>query len=74
MDSFGCSAQWQPLGSGPVRPLNCRSVGWLVHDGDDCKVIVPHISRDHEHVADQGCGDMTIPAAAILRIAELIEP
>ena len=44
---------------------------WLLHDGDDCKTIVPHISDDHDSAAPQGCGDMTIPAKAIVRMVDL---
>lgn len=74
LDSYGCSSQWQPLDDCHAKPLRCRSVGWLLYDGDDCKVIVPHLVKDHDHVPPQGCGDMTIPATAILHIAELPEP
>ena len=74
LDSFGCSATWQPLEGCQAKPLRCRSVGWLVYDGADCKVIVPHISQSHESAPDQGCGDMTIPSAAILSIADLPVP
>ena len=75
LDSFGCSSNWQDLSDCQIRPLVCRSVGWLAYDGDDCKVIVPHISEsDHQHVTPQGCGDMAIPSKAILRIADLTPP
>jgi hypothetical protein len=72
LDSYGCSSQWQPLQENRPKPLLCQSVGWLLHDGNDCKVVVPHISdADNEHVHAQGCGDMTIPTSAILNITEL---
>lgn len=74
LDSFGCSSDWQPLEGCQAKPLRCRSVGWLLHDGDDCKIVVPHLSETHENVPSQGCGDMTIPASAILRIADLPIP
>lgn len=54
-----------------AKPLVCKSVGWLAYDGKDCKVIVPHISSLSEHAKPQGCGDMTIPTKAILRLATL---
>ena len=75
LDSYGCSSKWQALDNCRAKPLACRSVGWLLHDGDDCKVVVPHISdEDNEHVAAQGCGDMTIPTKAILQIVDLPLP
>ena len=76
VDSFGCSADWQDLpdvASAPA-PVTCRSVGWLLHDADDCKTIVPHLSdAQHDHVKHQGCGDMTIPTCSIRRIVDLAE-
>ena len=66
-DSCGCSPDWKPLEGYEAKPLLCRSVGWLLHDGDACKVIVPHVSDSQE----QGCGDMTIPTTAILKISDL---
>jgi hypothetical protein len=50
----------------------CQSVGWLVHDDEICKVIVPHVSQpNHPATEQQGCGDMTIPVVAIRKITEL---
>ena len=72
LDSYGCSSDWQPLENHQPKPLRCRSVGWLFHDDDDCKVIVPHLSdKTNDHVPAQGCGDMTIPTRAILKITDL---
>ena len=48
----------------------CQSVGWLLHDGEDCKVVVPHVAQQ----AEQGCGDMTIPTASVRRIVDLEAP
>lgn len=71
-DSLGCSSQWQALdGVQAPKPLLCQSVGWLLHDGKDCKVVVPHVTRDHANASRQGCGDMTIPTKAITKIKTL---
>jgi len=67
LDSYGCSANWQPLGSVKAEPMVCKSVGWLLHEDERYKVIVPHISDG----TDQGCGDMTIPTAAIVSMRDL---
>lgn len=72
LDSYGCSSEWQRLDQANPQVLRCHSVGWLFHDGDDCKVIVPHLSEaDHVSAEQQGCGDMTIPTKAVLSITEL---
>jgi len=75
LDSFGCSQNWQPLDFTAPKPMHVRSVGWLAYDGDDCKVIVPHVSKETTAESErQGCGDMTIPSVAVLSILELKEP
>jgi len=70
-DSLGCSSAWQEMVSVKPKPLLCQSVGWLAYDGKDCKVVVPHISEDHASAPRQGCGDMTIPTKAIIRMKTL---
>ena len=75
VDSFGCSSEWQRLDLANPKPLLCRSVGWLLHDGGDCKVVVPHVSEALDDMAPrQGCGDMTIPTTAIRSIVDLPVP
>ena len=72
LDSFGCSSEWQELGTFDPRPVSCRSVGWLLHDGEECKVIVPHVTSETEkQVKPQGCGDMTIPTKSITSITDI---
>lgn len=70
-DSYGCSSSWTDIPESlVVAPLVCESVGWLAHDGTDCKVILPHRTTGEVR---QGCGDFTIPACAIKEIIELVE-
>ena len=65
---------WQVFEDAPAPALlTCKSVGWLRHDGRDCKVVVPHVSVPHENCMQQGCGDMTIPASAIVRMVTIRE-
>jgi hypothetical protein len=71
-DSHGVSSEWQYLSQCHPFALVCKSVGWLVYDGRDSKVIVPHLTNS-EHAKQQGCGDMTIPTAAVLKIVNLKE-
>ena len=74
IDSYGCSAAWQQLSDCAPQPMICRSVGWLLHDGAECKVIVPHVADQAGDIPTQGCGDMTIPAVTIRRILDLPIP
>ena len=73
VDSFGCSSSWQNMDEPLQAPsaMTCRSVGWLAHDGDECKVLVPHIAEVGGDEPDQGCGDMAIPTVSITSIEEL---
>ena len=71
VDTFGCSTEWQEICDLSPTVLCCRSVGWLAYDGEDCKVIIPHLSKSHESAPPQGCGDMTIPTCAIRSIKDL---
>lgn len=72
-DSYGCSSEWTDIESCSPVPMVCRSVGWLIHDGKECKVVVPHMNEpDHPNAFKrQGCGDMTIPTAAVLKVVDL---
>ena len=55
------------------RDVVCRSVGWLVLDGERCKVVSPHLSEEGSEVALQGNGVMTIPDRAVLQIMDLAQ-
>lgn len=55
-----------------AEPLYCRSVGWILSENKDCKVIVPHIAGEKQgETLLQGCGDLTIPTKAILKVTTL---
>lgn len=56
------------------RALVCRSVGWLLLDGERAKVVAPHVNEAEDGVPLQGCGVMTIPARAVVRITDLAHP
>jgi hypothetical protein len=76
LDSYGCSAAWEPIADAATsEPLKCQSVGWLIKDDPDFKVVVPHLSgADHPNIHQQGCGDMAIPTRAIVRMVDLSVP
>lgn len=66
---------WHTLNGGVEdRALVCRSVGWLVLDGNRAKVVAPHVNEAEPGVVLQGCGVMTIPTRAVLRIVDLTQP
>ena len=71
-DSHGVSSSWEYLSQCKPYVLVCKSAGWLIHDGEDCKVIVPHLTNS-DHAKQQGCGDMTIPTASVLKMVDLRE-
>lgn len=55
-----------------AEPLYCRSVGWLLAERKDCKIIVPHIGGERRGAAMLiGCGDLVIPAKAIVKMTVL---
>ncbi len=72
VDSHGVSSDWQYIDECKPSVVVCQSVGWLIHDGKECKVIVPHLTKS-DHVKRQGCGEMTIPAASVVKLVELKE-
>lgn len=58
-----------------AEPLYCHSVGWLLSDTKECKVLVPHFGgeRDGDEMM-QGCGDLVIPTKAIVKMTVLARP
>ena len=75
IDSLGCSQTWQEIKEiDPKLPI-CRSVGWLLHDSEECKVLIPHlIDSGYDDIPPQACGDMAIPACSIRSIVDLPVP
>ena len=59
---------------GKATPLYCRSVGWVIEETEECKLVVPHISGEKNgHIILQGCGDLVIPTRAIVKVVSLKE-
>lgn len=74
LDSHGTLEGWRILEeeNGNPEPLKCSSVGWLLHDKKNCKVIIPHIAGGNsEQYPFQGRGELTIPVKSITKITEL---
>ena len=73
VDSYGCSRHWQDLDAPSPSPMLCKSVGWLYHDGKDCKLVIPHFADGDGHsIPDQGFGDLTIPTSSVSKIVRLV--
>jgi hypothetical protein len=53
-----------------TEPLLCRSVGWIVYDGEEAVTIAAHITEEDD---PQRSGEMTIPTRAIVRRVTLEE-
>lgn len=72
-DSYGCAPDWSPLSNAQEQIHLCVSIGFLVLDGQDVKVVVPHMSPANESIGaeEQGCGDMAIPTASISHLEYL---
>jgi hypothetical protein len=65
---------WQPLDeiAKAAEPVHCRSVGWLVSEGNGTTVLVSHISGEKNgNLRVFGTGDMAIPTKAIVRRSEI---
>lgn len=52
-----------------AEPLFCQSVGWLVKENREVKIIAPHIAGErHGDAMLQYSGDMTIPVKSIVSV------
>lgn len=49
----------------------CISVGFLVCDKKEIKIIFPHLIEGDEWIEEQGAGEITIPTKAIISIRDL---
>jgi hypothetical protein len=54
-----------------TKPVLCRSVGWLIHDGKEAKTIAAHVTEEDE---PQRSGEMTIPTCSIRKMRTLKSP
>lgn len=68
------SDAWQHFDGRTPSLTSCKSVGWLLRDDKDIKVIAPHVSLADDKDSGQSCGDMTIPTRAVVRMVDLAEP
>src|SRR5258705_4193756 len=73
-DSAQPLPSWQYLSALPrTRPIECATVGWLLKDDDDIKVICQSVGDLDNPKNAQASGIMTIPARCVLSIEKLTE-
>ena len=73
-DSRQPSGSWKHLAGHPVwDAVKCASVGWLVHDDDQKKVLAPNMGDIDDASNMQLSGEIVIPTCCVLRIARLNE-
>lgn len=64
---------WMYLdGEYTTAPRVIYSVGWLVHDGDDTKIVVPHRNEETDKYVAQGAGVISIPTRCVVRVDDLV--
>ena len=51
----------------------CVSVGFLIHDGTDKKVLAPNMASIEDEHSIQACGVIHIPARCITRLVRVEE-
>jgi hypothetical protein len=69
IDSHSNGKGWVNINAFDPENSVVYSVGWLVHDDEKSKVIMPHISID----TDECYGVMTIPTVAVRSITQLVD-
>ena len=64
---------WDEYGEVNDTAALCCSVGFLVFDGENVKILAPHVMGRVEgrNIPKQACGIMEIPTGAILSITDL---
>ncbi len=73
-DSAQPISAWKYLSDLPrTWPIECATVGWLLKDDDDVKVICQSVGDLHNPNNAQASGIMTIPARCVVSIERLSE-
>ena len=73
-DSTQPLSSWQFLSALPrTRPLECATVGWLLKDDEEVKVICQSVGDIENPKNAQASGIMTIPTRCVLSMEKLTE-
>jgi len=74
VDSSQPLSNWVHLNSLPEKkPIECASVGWLVHDDKQIKMLAPNMGDMESEGNEQAMGILIIPTAAVTRVVKLKE-
>lgn len=74
VDSSQPMPNWVHLDSLPnMNPIECVSVGWLIHDDKDMKMLAPNMGDMESENNAQAAGIIRIPAGSVKRIVKLEE-
>lgn len=65
---------WKLVHEQPKQMPSFISVGFLVHEDENCKVLYPHIKDVQDDDDLSGSGDILIPVSAIKKMIELPIP
>ena len=74
-DSRRAQSDWIHLSEfTPGNAVRCVSVGWMIHDGSNVKVLAPNMGDVGDGDAElQVSGVIHIPARCVMKITTLIE-
>jgi len=64
------SDRWQFSEDLVARAATCSSVGWLLKETSSAILVVPHVG-DRDGRIEQGCGAMSIPRRAVIKMRGL---
>ena len=74
LDSRRADGAWQWLSDfKPQKPVDCVSVGWLIHDGKDYKCVAQNFGDLGYNKNIQVSGIIEIPTCSITKISKLTE-
>jgi len=74
VDSSQPLPNWAHLASLPSAvPIECVSVGWLLHDDKQVKMLAPNMGDMKSGGNEQAMGIINIPTAAVKRVVKLQE-
>jgi len=73
-DSRQPSGQWERLSDfKPADVCKCVSVGFLIYDGPDKKVLAPNMADIEDEHNIQATGMINIPASCVTRMVQIEE-
>ncbi len=72
MDSRRSDGDWKWLSARKIlKPVECVSVGWLIQDDAECKVLAQSMAPDGDDV--QTAGRKVIPTCCVVKVETLVE-